>query len=73
MDAKIQTYPSGWVDGSVHNTAKEVNSMFTKIRCYLIARRITKQMRQLAKLRDTLHEFNAAMKASLGLVSNDHK
>lgn len=47
--------------------------MFTKIRCYLIARRITKQMRQLAKLRDTLHEFNAAMKASLGLVSNDHK
>lgn len=47
--------------------------MFTRIRCYFIARRAAKQMRQLAKLRDTLHEFNIAMKASLGLASKDRK
>ena len=47
--------------------------MFTRIRCYLIAKRAAKQMRQLAKLRDTLHEFNAAMKASFELASKDRK
>lgn len=36
--------------------------MFTKIRCNIIARRAAKQMRQLAKLRDALHEFNATMR-----------
>lgn len=36
--------------------------MFTRIRCYFIARRAAKQMRQLAKLRDTLHEFNVTLR-----------
>lgn len=36
--------------------------MFTQIKCYLVARRYAKQMRQLAKLRDQLHSFNQTLR-----------
>ena len=36
--------------------------MFTQIKCYLIAKRTAKQMRDLAKLREQLREFNATMR-----------
>lgn len=36
--------------------------MFTKIRCNIIAHRYAKQMRQLAKLRSQLREFNQTLR-----------
>lgn len=36
--------------------------MFTTLKCYLIARRTAKQMRNLAKLCDQLHSFNKTLR-----------
>ena len=36
--------------------------MFTQLRCYIVAKRTAKQMRQLAKLRDSLREYNKTLR-----------
>lgn len=36
--------------------------MFTQLRCYIVAKRTAKQMRNLAKLRDQLHSFNKTLR-----------
>lgn len=36
--------------------------MLKKLRSYLVAKRVSKQMRELVKLRDALRDFNQTMK-----------
>lgn len=36
--------------------------MFNQLKCYIVARRTAKQMRDLAKLRNQLHSFNKTLR-----------